>query len=427
LKSLTEGLRPIAAERDKRFLGKVQKDTARCRGGENAIRCRPTPWVDWQNYWGTGDSRSKGRAGTGEDRRGVDGALLDLEYQRIELIKFNLFDNSQTYEQYVKGRDGLPGPSLKVWSEMRLPKGHPNYEDVGGDGAQLCKGELIRHRTLTGICNDIRNPNMGATHQLFGRLVELESTFPDLGKTALAKNRHDRRLDLLKPDPQVISRKLFTRVQAHPEKCRAGLGLDGDSKEADCDYLKASSLNVLAAFWIQFMTHDWFSHLEEGHNRPEMMQTGCLSKWAGNVEAPLRSGDVSRLRCRPNDRIDKAYIAEDTDESGLGRAGSDRVPGQLEHWAELLPQRLCPGAQYLRRCVQPQQAGHLGHPQSRPRERRHQSLRIKRVLLRTVPELAPELTQVVNVFDPWARDRGAYYSLEWKPRRGAESDESFRH
>jgi hypothetical protein len=50
---------------------------------------------------------------------------------------------------------------------------------------------------------------------------------------------------------------------------------------------------------------------------------------------------------------------------------------------------------------------------------------LKRVLLRTIPELAPELDPVVNAFDPWARDRGEYYSLEWKPRRGAESDAAF--
>jgi hypothetical protein len=49
----------------------------------------------------------------------------------------------------------------------------------------------------------------------------------------------------------------------------------------------------------------------------------------------------------------------------------------------------------------------------------------KRVLLRTIPELKPELDQVTDAFDPWARDRGSYYSLEWKPRKGAESDESF--
>ena len=51
---------------------------------------------------------------------------------------------------------------------------------------------------------------------------------------------------------------------------------------------------------------------------------------------------------------------------------------------------------------------------------------LKRVLLRTIPELAPELDHVVNAFDPWARDRGEYYSLEWKPRRGAESDGAFK-
>ena len=50
---------------------------------------------------------------------------------------------------------------------------------------------------------------------------------------------------------------------------------------------------------------------------------------------------------------------------------------------------------------------------------------LKRVLLRTIPELAPELDQVVDAFDPWARDRGEYYSLKWAPRKGAESDEAF--
>jgi hypothetical protein len=48
------------------------------------------------------------------------------------------------------------------------------------------------------------------------------------------------------------------------------------------------------------------------------------------------------------------------------------------------------------------------------------------VLLRTIPELGPELARVVNVFDPWARSRGGYYSLDWKPRSGAEADEAFR-
>jgi hypothetical protein len=51
---------------------------------------------------------------------------------------------------------------------------------------------------------------------------------------------------------------------------------------------------------------------------------------------------------------------------------------------------------------------------------------LKRVLLRTIPQLKAELDPVINVFDPWARDRGEYYSLQWRPRRGAESDPAFR-
>ena len=44
---------------------------------------------------------------------------------------------------------------------------------------------------------------------------------------------------------------------------------------------------------------------------------------------------------------------------------------------------------------------------------------LKRVLQRTIPELEPELEHVVNVFDPWARDRGKYYTLQPPPDREA--------
>jgi Animal haem peroxidase len=321
----SEGFRPIASDREHRFLAKVQEDTASCRGGEDAVRSRSLPWVDWQNYWGAGDAESKGSRWTSETRRGVDGALLDLEYQRIELIKFNLFDNNHTFENYLEGRNGLPGASLKAWPEMRLPSSDLNYQAVGGDGEQLCQGELIRYRTLTGICNDIRNPAMGATHQLFTRMVEFESTFPDLGKNELARNRQGDRLKLLQPDPQVISRKLFTRAQTRPEKCKAGLGLEGDSKDASCDYLKANTFNVLAAFWIQFMTHDWFSHLEEGHNSAEMIKTGCETQLLDHSWRRLTADDASKLRCRPEDTVDAAYFADASDPGTFQYGGKTYV------------------------------------------------------------------------------------------------------
>jgi hypothetical protein len=305
----------IPDTRGLRFQGKVSEAAALCRGGEQTLQFRGTPWVDWSNYWGTGDMASLPTgfiASKLPAQRGVAGALLDLELQRVELIKFNLFDNSGTYSQYVEGRDGVSGSALKVWPEMRLASTNPSYSDVGGDGMQVCKGDLIRWRTVTGICNDILNPAMGSSGMLFARNVELDTSFPDLGLNELTRNRHGNRLSLLEPDPQVISRRLFTRIQSDPTKCQQGYGLPGDSKDANCDYKKAPFFNVLAAYWIQFMTHDWFSHLEEGHNQTEYMKVGCETKLVNNVEQPLTPEDIEKLGCRPDDMIDKGYVAQDS-------------------------------------------------------------------------------------------------------------------
>lgn len=317
--------RDIASERDQRFLGKVAEYTARCRGGERTLPYRELPWVDWTNYWATGDYSSMSRglfanlAHLGANGRGVDGALLDLEYQRMELIKFNLFDNAGTYEEYIRGRENAAGPTLKSWSAMRLPQDHPQFAAVGGEAAQQeCKGDLIRFRNLTGICNDLRNPAMGSSGMLFARNVQFESTFPDLGKDELARNRHGDRLALQRPDAQYISRMLFSRDAYPPDAqadkdCNAGLG-NGTSTSANCGYQPAPFFNVLAAFWIQFMTHDWFSHLIEGANAPgSPMKIGCATKLVDGREVPLTPEEVQRLGCRPNDVIDRGLVADATD------------------------------------------------------------------------------------------------------------------
>ena len=305
----------IPVDRAPRFQGKVPEATALCRGGEQALQFRGTPWVDWGNYWGTGDLTSLPEGFISKklpELRGVTGALLDLELQRVELIKFNLFDNAGTFSQYVQGREGVAGPALKVWPEMRLKPDSPWYQDVGGDGTQVCKGDLIRWRTLSGICNDVVNPAMGSAGMLFARNVEFETSFPDQGLNQLTRNRHGNRLSLLEPDPQVISRRLFTRIQSDSDKCQSGYGLPGDSAAANCDYKKAPFFNVLAAYWIQFMTHDWFSHLQEGHNQTEYMKVGCETKLVNNIEQPLTPEDIQKLGCRPDDRMDKGYVAQDS-------------------------------------------------------------------------------------------------------------------
>jgi Animal haem peroxidase len=51
---------------------------------------------------------------------------------------------------------------------------------------------------------------------------------------------------------------------------------------------------------------------------------------------------------------------------------------------------------------------------------------LKRLMLRAMPELSSQLADVRNIFDPWSRDIGDYYSLQWKPTPSAASDESFR-
>ncbi len=306
---ISEGIRPIARDRPQRFLGKVQANTARCRGGDEAVKGRDVPWVDWGNYYAAGDTGSRSRWWT-QNWRGVNGSLIDLEYQRVELIRFNLFDNSGTFAQYDTGRNGADGAALKSWDEMRLPPTHPNYGDVGGSGQQVCRGSLMRARTLTGICNDLYNPLMGSTGTLFARNVEFESTYPEAGLTNVARNRHGGRVSLMTPDPQVISRKLFTRQQSDSLACADGHGKPGYAKEANCDYKKAPFFNVLAAFWIQFMTHDWFSHMDEGHNGSQFTRVGCASQKVNGVETPLSAEGAARLGCRPDDAVDRALVAD---------------------------------------------------------------------------------------------------------------------
>jgi hypothetical protein len=302
-------LPPNPKDRADRFQGKVEEYKALCRGGQRSVKARGLPWVDWGTYWGAGDTTTKApglitsSGPLSPTGRGVRGALVDLEMQRVELIRFNLFDNSGTYKEYIVGRDGREGPAIKSWTPFQLPKQHPDYAKlrITDKGEQICQGDLIRGRNLTGICNDVRNPLMGSTGQLFARNVEFEATFPDLGGNDLVRARHGDRLGLLKPDPQVISRRLFTRVQSELGLCNEGHGLPGNDPKAECDYEKAPFFNVLAAFWIQFMTHDWFSHMEEGQNNTQQwMQVGCTE------------ADAGRFGCRPGDRIDKSFVAQDS-------------------------------------------------------------------------------------------------------------------
>ena len=278
------GIRKIADGRSERFSGKVAEETARCRGGETAVSFRNTPWVDWQNYWGAGDSASGGTgdtAGLNANTRGILGALLDLEYQRIELIKFNLFDNSGTYSKYHTG--ALGGRSVEG---VGRDAASPRQSAVRSGGRQRAAPALPgRPDPLSNADRDLQR-HQESVDGLHRAAVcaqrRIRDQFPGSGLNELTRNRHGDRIGLLKPDPQVISRHLFTRLQAQPEKCRRATACRM-RRNAECDYKKAPVFNVLAAFWIQFMTHDWFSHLEEGRNDSRVMiRMGCATELVNN-------------------------------------------------------------------------------------------------------------------------------------------------
>lgn len=82
-------------------------------------------------------------------------------------------------------------------------------------------------RMADGTYNDPHSPHMGRAMSRFGRNVPLDQAWPDPEP------------ELLHPSPREVSRKLMTRDVFKP----------------------ASTLNILAAAWIQFQNHGWFNHI----------------------------------------------------------------------------------------------------------------------------------------------------------------------
>lgn len=83
-------------------------------------------------------------------------------------------------------------------------------------------------RTDDGAYNDPSSPRMGSAGMRFGRNFPLEATIPDAAS-------------LMTPSPRLISNTLMRRDE----------------------FIPATTLNLLAAAWIQFQVHDWFSHRNE--------------------------------------------------------------------------------------------------------------------------------------------------------------------
>lgn len=102
------------------------------------------------------------------------------------------------------------------------------------DASVSCDARSHMARTENGTCNNLEIPQMGAAGLRFGRNVNPSETFAESEE------------QILTPNPRVISRELMSRESFKP----------------------ATSLNFIAAAWIQFMVHDWVSHGPNSDENP---------------------------------------------------------------------------------------------------------------------------------------------------------------
>lgn len=132
------------------------------------------------------------------------------------------------------GWSRLPTPlGLAVLIGLRSRLRAHNLIDTGGHpGRPLppdTDGTHRAARTVDGTYNDLDVPRTGSVGCRFGRNAPIAATFPETGH------------QLMEPNPRLVSATLLRRDRFRP----------------------ATTLNLLAAAWIQFEVHDWFSHARD--------------------------------------------------------------------------------------------------------------------------------------------------------------------
>src|SRR5687768_2656265 len=105
-------------------------------------------------------------------------------------------------------------------------------------------------RTSDGSYNYLERPEMGSAMTRFGRNVPLSEAYPESEPA------------LLRPSPRDVSERLLKREE----------------------FVPATSLNLLAAAWIQFQVHDWFDHkVEQQPDREFEIKVSAEDPWGAPV------------------------------------------------------------------------------------------------------------------------------------------------
>jgi hypothetical protein len=169
-----------------------------------------------------------------------------------------LFDNAAEKLDHAVGWDRLP-----VWLStltllglrhiLRRENLH-NTEPLPMPEAGPPPPRYLTVRTVDGTYNDLDHPRMGSAGMRFGRNAPIEETYPaEPGP-------------LLSPSPRTISLELMTRHTFQP----------------------ATSLNLLAAAWLQFMVRDWISHGKSAKENPWLIPLSPGDDWYENPMRILR-------------------------------------------------------------------------------------------------------------------------------------------
>lgn len=150
---------------------------------------------------------------------------------------------------------------LLALSKIREKLNRENLQDTYSPNSKAysqpsCSPESATARMNDGSCNNPKDSAMGMVGMRFGRNVK------DL---SVISNKLDEK-DILDPNPLVISRELLKR----------------NHKDEKDESYKTAPVNMLAAAWIQFQNHDWFSHGENMNDisitRPYVMKDSGAGK-----------------------------------------------------------------------------------------------------------------------------------------------------
>lgn len=222
--------------------------------------------------------------------------MADVEEKKPSFFQRLLFALSKIIPRNALGPiPGVLALVLRRIVQHRInlyPAPLPSSPNDGTDGPD--------YRTPTGEGNDTQHYLTGSTDTAFGRNIPPSADGGDPARD---------------PPPQIIAAKLLHR--------QGGLRPAG------------MQLNVLAAAWIQAMSHDWFGH-------PDSEDTVVLDK--GTSKCPMKSFSFKATKKRPDGAFDNfrthwwdaSFVYGQTDEAvdrartyKGGRLHVGDIPGAL--------------------------------------------------------------------------------------------------